>query len=83
MITTDNAYMIAEYLAQKNHVVLSEIELRRRIYDWYVNTDITDPDILASIAVAAPYDESFSWNDIINCYMNSYSEAARLLEIFY
>ena len=38
----------------------------KRVYDWYVNTDVTDPWVLAASALMGSYSRDMTYQDMLD-----------------
>lgn len=49
--TVEKAVKLAVDILEINHIMDSTENIRARVYSWYENSDVTDPEVLAACAL--------------------------------
>lgn len=56
-VTAEKAVDLAIKVLENNGIVCNTHVIRERVYSWYNNTDVTDPEMLAACALSG-----VAWN---------------------
>jgi hypothetical protein len=60
----DAVSMVVEYF-EYEHICENSDSIRKRVIDWYNNTDIADARTLAATAMSGSYVKGITWNEIM------------------
>ena len=55
---------LVENYFEANHITVNSNTIRKRVENWYCNSDIADAEILAAVAIESDY-ESMSYDEIL------------------
>lgn len=56
---------LAATTARMNNLSIDEETLHNRAYDWYCNSDVVDPEILAGCALCEDYKSGYTYDDML------------------
>jgi len=56
---------LAATTARMNNLPVDEETLHTRAYNWYCNSDVVDPEILAGCALSADYKLGYTYDDML------------------
>ena len=59
---------LAATTARMNNLSVDEETLHTRAYNWYCNSDVVDPEILAGCALSADYKFGYTYDDMLAEY---------------
>lgn len=70
-VTAERAVDLAVKVAENHHMMCDTNSLRKRVYSWYNNTDVTNPEVLAACALTGvSYYRGATHMDMINMRNN-------------
>ena len=55
---------LVENYFEANHITVNSNTIRKRVENWYCNSDIADAEILAAVAIESDY-EPMSYDEIL------------------
>jgi len=59
------AFELAATTANLNNLPIDAETLHSRAYNWYCNSDVVDPEILAGCALSADYKFGYTYDDML------------------
>lgn len=64
--TVEKAVDLVVRLLEANNVTETNDTIRARVYDWYIHSDVTDPEVLAACALEGKWHPGTSYAEMLD-----------------